>query len=107
MKYMNTYNIATVVVTYNRKAMLCDCLQAIACQTFKPKAVYIIDNASSDGTREHLVVNGYVSEDSNIVYINDIKFIYVQLAENTGGAGGFYTGMKIAKIGRASCRERV
>lgn len=96
MKYMNTYNIATVVVTYNRKAMLCDCLQAIACQTFKPKAVYIIDNASSDGTREHLVVNGYVSEDSNIVYINDIKFIYVQLAENTGGAGGFYTGMKIA-----------
>ena len=47
---MNNYRIAAVVVTYNRKEQLLDCLNAIAHQTFKPAKVFIIDNASSDGT---------------------------------------------------------
>jgi rhamnopyranosyl-N-acetylglucosaminyl-diphospho-decaprenol beta-1,3/1,4-galactofuranosyltransferase len=46
--------IAAVVVTYNRKNLLGECLDAILRQTRAPEAVYVIDNASTDGTCEFL-----------------------------------------------------
>ena len=88
---MKNYRIAAVVVTYNRKEQLLDCLNAIANQTFKPAKVFIIDNASSDGTEEMIAEHGY-----NNQLVRDILFVYVRLKENVGGAGGFYTGIKMA-----------
>lgn len=84
--------IGTVVVTYNRKQLLIRCLDCIANQTFKPHTVFIIDNASTDGTEELI-------RDDGRYYNNlerEIHFRYTHLNENTGGAGGFYTGMKMA-----------
>ena len=42
--------VAAVVVTYNRLALLRQCLAALQAQTVAPAAVFVIDNASTDGT---------------------------------------------------------
>lgn len=83
--------IFAVVVTYNRKDTLLECLQAIELQTVKPKLVFILDNASTDGTRDTLSSAGYINSEKN-----DIVFHYILNEKNEGGAGGFYRAMKIA-----------
>lgn len=94
--------IAAVVVTYNRKELLIECLDALMKQTRPLDAIYIIDNASTDGTPKLLQKKGYVeSLDYNETTIKKIEnnekhinIVYVRLKENTGGAGGFYEGVK-------------
>lgn len=85
------YKIGCVVVTFNRKRLLKDCLDAIVNQTLKPQHVYIVDNASSDGTENSVKEWGYWNRE-----VNDINFEYILMPANTGGAGGFHTGIKIA-----------
>lgn len=82
--------IAAIVVTYNRKELLANCLKAICSQEYKPQCVYIVDNASTDGTAVWIKQNGYDGNTSGI------DFRYVLLSNNIGGAGGFYTGLKMA-----------
>ena len=78
-----TYRICAVVVTFNRKVLLGECLRALLKQTRPLDQVIVVDNASTDGT-----------EDMMRRSFPDIT--YVKLAENTGGAGGFHEGMKLA-----------
>lgn len=78
-------------MTYNRKSLLLNCLNAINSQTYKPSTVFIIDNASTDGTDHLLQQRGFL----NTTY-NGINFRYIRITENMGGAGGFYEGMKRA-----------
>lgn len=80
-------NIAAVVVTFNRKDYLIECLNGLLSQTTKLDKIYIIDNNSSDGTHELLKTHGFLS--------NSI-FEYHNTNANTGGAGGFAFGMEIA-----------
>lgn len=82
--------IAAIVVTYNRKELLAYCLEAIGAQTYKPYAVYVVDNASTDGTDEWIRFNEYDGLKSGI------DFRYIHLPENIGGSGGFYSGLKTA-----------
>lgn len=77
----------TVIVTYNRKTLLMRCLAAVATQTRKPDRILIVDNASTDGTRELLQSEGWLSR-------SDTELL--PLDENTGGAGGFAAGLKHA-----------
>jgi len=77
--------IVAVVVTYNRKHLLKECLDALLSQTRPLDSIIVIDNASTDGTPEFLRENGY---------LDNPKIDYVRLPENTGGAGGFYEGVK-------------
>jgi len=42
--------VCAVVVTYNRKELLLECLEAIRKQTRPVQGIYLIDNASTDGT---------------------------------------------------------
>lgn len=101
--------VCAVVVTYNRKQLLLECLEALRRQTRPIQAMYIIDNFSSDGTPEYLKENGYITElppkditepwekEFRVVNLTDgeeIKVHYVRMNENTGGAGGFYEGVK-------------
>jgi GT2 family glycosyltransferase len=101
--------VCAVVVTYNRKNLLLECLEAIRRQTRPVDGIYIIDNASDDGTPELLKEKGYIPElppfnlpepyeiehkISNLVDGNHINVFYVRMHENTGGAGGFYEGVK-------------
>jgi len=48
--------ITAVVVTYNRKAMLINCIKGLLRQD-RIDHIIIIDNASTDGTQEHLHAN--------------------------------------------------
>lgn len=77
--------IAAVVVTYNRKKLLTECLYALLSGTRLVDKIIVIDNGSTDRTPDFLKEKGYL-ENSHIDYI--------RLPENTGGAGGFYEGVK-------------
>ncbi len=79
--------VCAVVVTYNRKEMLLQCIEAIFNQTMPVYKLVILDNNSSDGTEQLLEEKGYLSFE---------KIVFKKLEENTGGAGGFNAGMKIA-----------
>lgn len=83
--------ICAVVVTFNRKELLINCLDAIRRQTYKPHTVLIVDNASTDGTQALVAEKGYFN-----MVVDGIKFEYLLLPNNQGGAGGFYHGMKTA-----------
>lgn len=99
--------VCAVVVTYNRKQLLIECLEALMKQTRPLDAIYLIDNASTDSTSELLKEKGYIkeilnpkcgpAEDEKI--FNGVKMHYVRMHENTGGAGGFYEGVKRAYEG--------
>ena len=83
----NKKTICAVIVTFNRKESLVMCLEALSRQTYHMDAVYVIDNASTDGTQDFLKGKGYIREDGAGIH-------YVRMHENTGGAGGFSEGMK-------------
>ena len=80
-------SVTIVIVTFNRKALLQRCLAAIERQTFKRDRIIIVDNASTDGTRELLQSGGWLSRP-------DIELL--ALNTNTGGAGGFCAGLDYA-----------
>ena len=88
-KKIDEINLAVVVVTYNRKDLLVRCLRGVYSQTLPPKTVYIVDNASTDGTYENL-------QENNLLSHPVINVKYLHLEQNCGGAGGFYNGLKAA-----------
>ena len=76
-----------LIVSFNRKELLLECLQALSAQTQQPSKILIVDNASIDGTIETLQKNGWLEQS---------KIQLIALKENTGGAGGFSVGMQSA-----------
>lgn len=84
-------NVSTVIVTFNRKELLIKCLEAVLRQSYLPKTIYIIDNASTDGTEELLKEKGL-----HHGLINSVAIHFERLPQNSGGAGGFHAGMKLA-----------
>jgi len=103
--------VCAVVVSYNRKDLLIECLDALRKQTRPLQGIYIVDNASTDNTPDLLFEKRYirklppqdiaetVEEEFQIesfVYSAPIKIYYTRMPENTGSAGGFYEGTKRA-----------
>jgi rhamnopyranosyl-N-acetylglucosaminyl-diphospho-decaprenol beta-1,3/1,4-galactofuranosyltransferase len=80
-------SFAAVVVTYNRKDLLAECLDALLRQTRSVDRIFIIDQASTDGTGEMLSERGYLRKAS---------IVYDRSEKNTGGAGGFQRGVELA-----------
>lgn len=80
--------VAAVIVTYNRKELLGECIEAIFKQTYAVNKIILINNASTDGTEELL---------KERKYLENKKIEYVLMAKNIGGAGGFYEGIKLAE----------
>ena len=78
-------NITALIVTYNRKTLLQECLQAVMNQSRPVDNIVIFDNSSSDGTALLF---------SEQPYCSDNRIIYKRLHKNYGGAGGFYAGLK-------------
>lgn len=74
--------IAAVVVTYNRKALLVQCLEHLLNQSI-PCDILIVDNASTDGTAT--AVGELLQMEPRLHYQNT--------GRNSGGAGGFNYGM--------------
>ena len=77
--------VIAVVVTYNRKELLKECVEALLNQSYENCVILIVDNASTDGTYD------YMKE-----YIDNKKLVYKNTGANLGGAGGFNYGMKEA-----------
>lgn len=76
--------IAAVVVTYNRKELLLQCVERLLEQQGASCDVLVVDNASTDGTRQA------------VESLTDPRIHYQNTGENLGGAGGFNFGMRWA-----------
>ena len=79
-------NFGVVLVTYNRLDKLKLALDCYEKQTYLPKKMIVVNNASNDGTEEFL--NEWLLKTSKI------KKEVINLNENTGGSGGFHEGLK-------------
>ena len=82
---------AAIILTYNRKNMLCICLDAVISQKAQTDII-VIDNGSSDGTSCMFNGTGAKYAHESIHYFNT--------GLNTGCAGGFTFGIrKAAELG--------
>ncbi|MGN0974893.1 MAG: glycosyltransferase [Gemmiger sp.] len=76
--------VAAVVVTYNRKALLMQCIERIRAQRGASCRIYVIDNASTDGTEQA------------VQQLCGADLLYCNTGKNLGGAGGFWYGLRRA-----------
>ncbi|PUA81942.1 glycosyltransferase [Nocardioides currus] len=84
---MRTETVAVVIVTLNRAELLTRMLDGLAAQTRRPDAIIVVDNASTDHTREVLDAR------------TDLPLHVTTTERNVGGAGGFHIGMRAAYDG--------
>ncbi|MCD7808447.1 MAG: glycosyltransferase family 2 protein, partial [Erysipelotrichaceae bacterium] len=82
-----TVKVVAIVVTYNRKELLQECLDSLLNQTYKLSSIIVFNNCSTDGT-EKLFEKGSKYDNTIISLINS--------ESNLGGAGGFSKGIEIA-----------
>ena len=80
--------VVAVVVTWNRRDLLVEALDALEAQTHRLAATVVVDNASTDGTAD--LLRERLDEASGT------GLEVVTLTENTGGAGGFSVGIEQA-----------
>ncbi len=86
--------VVAAIVTYNRRDLLCRCVEACLSQTATPDRVFIFDNASTDGTKEQLRDRGYLS---------DPRVSYFSVAANVGPAAAFDEVVRLAW--QAGCKS--
>lgn len=70
--------VIAVVVSYNRQALLAECINALRAQTRKPDAILVVNNGSTDFTA---------------VWLDSQSDVYHITQNNVGSAGGFNTGI--------------
>jgi len=85
MAKVSNPKVIAVIVTYNRKELLKECITALLNQDYRNCDILVVDNASTDGTFD------YISE-----LLKNKRVIYKNTGANLGGAGGFNFGMKEA-----------
>lgn len=74
--------IACVILTYNRLSLLQRCLKGVRNQNYKNFDIWVVDNASTDGTSEWIAKQ------------KDLHSLSIQ--KNEGAANGFNCGLKCA-----------
>ncbi len=72
--------VIAVVVTYNRLALLSECITALRNQTRPLDAILVINNGSTDGTE---------------AWLQSQEDVICHTQKNTGGAGGFSTAIQM------------
>ena len=77
--------IAAIIVTYNRRELLCQCLASISQQSHPVHKVIVVDNASIDNSESYIREKGWFEK---------LNLQWFRLPENEGGAGGFHNGLK-------------
>ena len=75
--------VAAVVVTFNRREIVLECLSSLFSGTRRPDEVIVVDNGSSDGT-------------ADAIRARYPKVRLLSMGENLGPAGGFNRGMRAA-----------
>lgn len=76
--------IAAVICNYNKKDYVAECIQSVMESSFKDMDIIVVDNASTDGSAEHIKNR----------FGNRVK-LFVNRT-NLGGSGGFNTGIRYA-----------
>lgn len=76
--------VGIVVCNYNKAEAVSDCIQCIFESKFKDFDLYVVDNASTDGSPS--VIRERFGDSVNLI-VN---------SQNLGGSGGFNTGLRIA-----------
>jgi GT2 family glycosyltransferase len=84
---MSFETVAVVIVTFNRADLLDRMLDGLAAQTRPADAVFVVDNASDDHTREVLARRAAAG---------DLPLRVTHGTDNVGGAGGFHLGVRQA-----------
>ena len=74
---------AVIIVTYNRRKLLHECICQIKAQTVPAERIIIVNNASTDGTDDYL----------KKLSAQEGRFHIITCPENIGGAGGFAKGI--------------
>ena len=81
--------VCAAVITFNRKDLLVECIQALVSQTHPLARIVIVDNASTDGTEDELRQRGLLAR-------ADVE--YIRLERNMGASGGFARGVGAARM---------
>lgn len=81
IKQVEKLQVVTVVVTYNRLALLTEAIDALRNQTYAVKKIIVINNGSTDNTAR---------------WLDSQKDLTVTHQANLGGAAGFSLGIKLA-----------
>jgi rhamnopyranosyl-N-acetylglucosaminyl-diphospho-decaprenol beta-1,3/1,4-galactofuranosyltransferase len=86
-------SVCALVVTYNRRQLLLECLEALFGQTRAVDELVLVDNACTDGTPELLRERGYLDRP---------EVRYLRLETNLGSSGGFARGFEAAATSSAN-----
>lgn len=90
---LQEFPVAIAVVTYKRSELLTQLLESITKMQIQPQHVVVVDNHSEDDTAE--VVESF-REALGKNSLGQDRLVFEEMAENTGGAGGFSHGTKVA-----------
>ena len=75
-------NVSVIIPTYNRKNLLKRALHSVSNQTFVPKEIIVVDDGSSDGTKDWVLER-----------FPDVRYIY---QDNSGVSSARNSGIKEA-----------
>jgi rhamnopyranosyl-N-acetylglucosaminyl-diphospho-decaprenol beta-1,3/1,4-galactofuranosyltransferase len=81
-------SVVAALVTYNRKDLLMEAVEAVLAQTHPVERLFIVDNASTDGSPDLL-------RDRGVLDRPDVEL--VRMPHNVGGAGGFARAVEVAR----------
>ncbi len=80
-------HVVAAIVTFNRKDLLVEAIDAVLNQTHPVQQLFVVDNASTDDTEVLLEERGLLEHP---------LVTYLRMEDNLGGAGGFHLGVKAA-----------
>ena len=75
-------NVSVIIPTYNRKNLLKRALHSVSNQTFIPREIIVVDDGSSDGTKDWVLAR-----------FPDVRYIY---QDNSGVSSARNSGIKEA-----------
>lgn len=78
------HKVAIIICNYNKREYVLQCIKSVMDLAFQKYDLYVVDNASTDGSAE--VIEEVYGEKVNLI----------RNKENLGGSGGFNTGMRAA-----------
>ena len=106
-KLADNRKVCVGIVSYNRKDLLISLLNDLSNQSFPIYEIIIVDNCSSDGTPDSLIINeiidDYVPGQLSDSVWRDIIIHYYRNAENVGGSGGFAKVFELFLSGDSDC----
>lgn len=79
--------VSAIITTHNRRELVKCAIDSVLAQTYKNIECIVVDDASTDGTKEYL--NNYILE-------SKIKYLYINQRESKGGNHARNIGIQIA-----------